>query len=215
VAGRTLRKLDSVVAEIADGGGNAIALEMDVTVSEQVRRGVEATVSTFGRLDVLFCNAGCRCDGRAGDVAEDEWDRCLAVNLTGAFLCARHTLPVLERSGRGVILFTSGTFGLRPWPSTAAYAVAKAGVISLAKSIALDYASSGIRCVAICPGYVDTPLNADQSVPDAGRVHHQPLRGVITTDQVATLALFLASDHASMITGHTYVIDGGQLISVV
>ncbi len=216
VAGRNRRRLDDVVAEIRAGGGNAIALEMDVTIGEQVHRTVEATVKAFGHLDVLFSNAGCQCGGRVGDLSEQEWDRCLAVNLTGAFLCAHHALPALIRSSGGVILHTAGTFGLRPWRATAAYAAAKAGVISLTKSIALDYASYGVRCVAICPGYVDTQLDAaEQDLDNVNAIlQHQPLNGVITADQVAALAVFLASDHASMITGHAYVIDGGQQTGV-
>lgn len=210
-SGRNLAPLQALAAEITDRGGEAIAVRADVSREDDVRDLVSATMERFGRLDVLCNNAGFSPAGRVTDIDADDWDECLAVNLKGVFLGAKHAIPRMRERG-GVILNTAGTFGLRPAGGKAAYSAAKAGVINLTRSIALDHARENIRCNAICPGFVDTPLTATFSgeARDKFLARRQPLPGVIQAEDVAQLALWLASDAARMITGQMFVIDGGQ-----
>lgn len=208
VAGRTPDKCDAVAHML---GEHAISITADVAQSDQVQRAIEQTVARFGGLDVVVHSAGVSPSGRVTDTDEADWERCIAINLTSAFLVAKYAIPHLCARG-GVILNIAGTFGIRPASGKAAYSAAKAGLINLSRSIALDYARQGIRCNAICPGYVDTPLTAGltESARQAFLDRFQPLRGIVSADDVAALALYLASDAAKMITGQVFVIDGGQ-----
>ena len=212
VANRSLAKAEAVVRRIQADGGSAIAIEADVARSADVRNMIERTAAELGAPDILFNNAGVSPVGRVTDISEAEWDACLAIDLKSVFLSARCAIPMMIAAGGGLILNTAGTFGIRGARNKAAYSVAKAGVINLTRSIALDYARDKIRCNAICPGYVDTPLN--EGFPPAERdaflERYQPLPGLIGADEVAELALYLASDAARMITGQVFVIDGGQ-----
>ncbi len=210
-AGRTLETARQTAAAIRRDGGDAIAVRTDVSDDHSVCSLVNATITRYERIDVLFNNAGISPSGRITDIEVEDWDECLDVNLKGVFLAARRVIPHMRDRG-GVILNTAGTFGLRPSSAKAAYATAKAGVINLTRSIALDYARENIRCNAICPGFVDTPLTAsfDGEQRDAFLDRSQPLPGVIQPEDVAQMALWLASDAARMITGQVFVIDGGQ-----
>lgn len=212
VANRTGAKADAVAAEIATAGGEAIGVQVDVSIGRDVQRMVAAAVGHFGGVDILFNNAGISPNGSVTEIGEEEWDECIAIDLRSVFLGAKYTIPVMQRRGGGVILNTAGTLGIRPCRNKSAYGAAKAGVINLTKAIALDYARDGVRCNVICPGYIDTPLTAHVSpeARDAFLDVAQPLRGLITPEEVASLAVFLASDAARMITGQAYVIDGGQ-----
>ena len=212
VVNRTLAKAESVARAIASEGGRAIAIGADVARSADVRRMVERTASELGPPDILFNNAGISPAGRITDISEADWDACLNIDLKSVFLAARCALPLMIEAGGGVILNTAGTFGIRAAKNKAAYSVAKAGVINLTRSIALDYARENIRCNAICPGYVDTPLNEGfpPSQRNAFLEQYQPLPGMIGAEDVAEMAVYLASDAASKITGQVFVLDGGQ-----
>lgn len=208
VVGRTRSKCEAVAREL---GEQAISIVADVAHSVEVQQAITQTVERFGRLDVIVHSAGISPYGCVTDTSEADWDRCIAINLTSAFLIAKYAIPHLRAHG-GVILNVAGTFGIRPATDKAAYSAAKAGLINLSRAIALDYARQGIRCNAICPGYVDTPLTAgfDASARHAFLDRFQPLRGILGADDVAALAVYLASDVAKMITGQVFVIDGGQ-----
>jgi NAD(P)-dependent dehydrogenase (short-subunit alcohol dehydrogenase family) len=212
VVNRTFSKAAGVMEEISAAGGNAMALEADVSKSADVQNMIARTVEQFGKIDVLFNNAGISPSGTVTEITEEEWDECLNIDLKSVFLGCKYAIPHMQRNGAGVILSTAGTFGLRPPRNKAAYATAKAGVINLTRAVALDYGRENIRCNVICPGYIDTPLTA--GVPDADRDAFlgatQPLTGVIQADEVARLAVYLASDAARMITGQAFIIDGGQ-----
>jgi len=212
VVGRTSARVDAVAAEIHAAGGRALALAADVSKGEHVRATLQATVAAFGGLDILVNNAGISPSGRVTDITEAEWDECLAVDLRSVFLGAKYAVPLLQARGGGVILNTAGTFGLRAAANKAAYSTAKAGVINLTRALALDYGPERIRCNVICPGFVDTPLTAgvDTAARDAFLEAVQPLPGVIQAEEVAALALYLATDVAHMVTGQVFVIDGGQ-----
>lgn len=211
IVGRTPSKCERVAAEVRAQGGQAIAIAADVASGADVAQAIGHTVEQFGRLDGVLHSAGISPSGRVTEISEDEWNTCIAVDLTSAFLIAKFAIPHLRAHG-GVILNVAGTFGIRAATDKAAYSAAKAGLINLSRAIALDYARDGIRCNAICPGYVDTPLTAglEATARDAFLDRFQPLRGLVSADEVAALAVYLASDAAKMITGQIFVIDGGQ-----
>jgi 3-oxoacyl-[acyl-carrier protein] reductase len=211
LAGRTLAKLRTTAEEIAASGGQALPIEAEVTSSDDNRRLIEQTVAHFGGMDALFCSAGYRPDGGVVESSFEDWDKAFAINVTSVFWAAKYAIPHLRGRG-GVILINAGTFGIRPAKGKAAYAASKAAAINLARSIALDYARDHIRCNAICPGYVDTPFNTDFPAEGVAAFldEFQPLPGMIQAEEVAALALYLASDAAKMITGQVFTIDGGQ-----
>jgi 3-oxoacyl-[acyl-carrier protein] reductase len=212
VANRTLAKAEAVAQAIVAAGGSALALGVQVERSADAQRMIAETVAHFGGIDVLFNNAGISPSGSITDISEEEWDECLNIDLKSIFLASKYAIPHMIGRGGGVILNTAGTFGIRAAKNKAAYSTAKAGAINLSRAIALDYARDNIRCNAICPGYIDTPLTA--GVPDDARDsflgQYQPLPGVIQAEEVAGLAVYLASDAAKMITGQAVVIDAGQ-----
>lgn len=212
VAGRTAGKVATVAVEIRDGGGQAVGVAVDVSQGADVQRMVATAVEHFGGVDILINNAGISPAGRVTEISEAEWDECIAIDLRSVFLGAKYAIPVMQQRGGGVVINVAGTLGIRPCRNKAAYAAAKAGVINLTRAIALDYAPDRIRCNVICPGFVETPLTAGFTGParDDFLAGYQPLPGLIQADEVAQLALYLASDAARMVTGQTFVIDGGQ-----
>lgn len=212
VANRTLAKAQAVADSIRSENGAALALEVNVSRSADVQHMVAATLNYFGRIDVLFNNAGISPSGRVTEITEAEWDECLNIDLKSVFLGAKYAIPVMQRQGGGVIINTAGTFGIRAATNKAAYSTAKAGVINLTRAIALDYARDNVRCNVICPGFVATPLTGGMSTAerDAFLDRVQPLAGVIQPEEVAHMAVYLASDAAKMITGQMFVLDGGQ-----
>ena len=213
IVSRDLSRSQAVADEIAQAGGEALPLAVDVASSADVQRMVAQTMDRYGRVDVLFNNAGISPSGRVTEISEAEWDECLNIDLKSIFLACKYAIPQMIAGGGGVILTTAGTFGLRPAKNKAAYSAAKAGAINLTKAIALDYAREGIRANVIAPGVVQTPLlgGAEQ---DPGFQQfldqYQPLPGLTQPEEVAALAVYLASDAARMMTGQVYVIDAGQ-----
>ena len=212
VANRTISKAETVATEIETAGGEALAVQVDVSQGASVQQMVAQTVVHFGGVDILFNNAGISPAGSVTEITEAEWDECLNIDLKSIFLGAKYVIPELKKQGGGVILNTAGTLGIRACRGKAAYAAAKAGAINLTRSIALDYARDHIRCNAICPGYIDTPLTEDIPQPERDQFlnQYQPLPGIIQANEVAVMVIYLASDAAKMITGQTFVIDGGQ-----
>lgn len=211
-AGRTQDGISEVADEINAAGGRARSLRADVTDDADVADLLAFTEDSFGGLDVYFNNAGISPEGSVTQTSEAEWDQCIATNLTSVFLGARHAIPALVRRGGGVFLVTAGTLGLQPSREKAAYAAAKAGAISLTRSVALDYGADKVRANAICPGLVDTPLTSHltaQQVADYIK-RYQTLPGTIGASDIASLVVFLASDAAQFITGQCFVIDAGQ-----
>ncbi len=214
---------DSAAATAAAIGGAALAVRVDVTRPADVEDLVARTLERFGRVDVLYANAGVGGVGTAADTDEAEWARVVGVNLTGVWRCCKHVLPPMVDAGRGSIVLQASIGGLRGVPAVAAYAAAKAGVIGLGRQMALDYGPLGIRVNAIAPGTVPTPLVQGIWASGAGLVAADsleprveaaaalyPLRRVGTPDDVANVALFLASDEADWVTGAVYVVDGGK-----
>jgi NAD(P)-dependent dehydrogenase (short-subunit alcohol dehydrogenase family) len=216
VAGRSAEPLRAVVAEIERAGGQALAVTCDVTQAEQVERAVRATAERFGALNVVVNNAGVLALGSVEQTPESEWARVLGVNLTGTFLVSRAALPELRKAGGGSIVNIGSLYGLIGLKNRAAYAASKGGVTQLTRSMALDHAHEGIRVNCVCPAIVETEMiqQVFASQPDPAALRRQrieqiPLGRMGRPEDVAQLALFLASDESSWMTGAALPLDGG------
>lgn len=222
VAGRTEEAGDKVVEAIQSEGGEATFAKTDVAVSEDVQRMISTTVDTYGRLDVLFNNAGIGNPGKVADEPEEDWDRVIAVNLTGTFLCIKYAVPEMIKAGGGSIINNSSMWGIAATHRcSGAYAASKAGVIMLSKQTALHYASDKIRVNCLSPG--DVPMvgpNVNEDYfedPDVVAKYEgmQPLPRMASPLDMAYAALYLASDESAFVTGANLVIDGGMTIAEV
>jgi len=213
--------LDAASAEETAGlaraaGGDAGAFQGDASASEDVLRLVEAASARWGRLDAFFANAGIVPAGTVTECSEEEWDRTMAVNARSVYLACRHAIPVMRRTGGGSIVCTSSVAGLVGVRNRAAYSASKMAVVGLVKSVALDYIQEGIRINAICPGTVDTPsLQArlrgagDYDAALREFIARQPMGRLGRAEEIALLALYLASDESGYVTGTCITIDGG------
>lgn len=206
-------RAEAAAAAIRAAGGTALAIPTDIGRVEDVRRAVAGTVAHFGALHVVHANAAYLREFRpALETSDDSWARALDVGLTGAFWCAREALPHLLAAGGGAIVFTSSVGALEGFRGYAAYCAAKAGLLGLAKNLALDYGPYGVRVNVVCPGAIDTPVMAaaKQDPQALQRVTEKSvLRRLGTPEEVAHAVLFLASDEASFITGAVLTVDGG------
>ncbi len=207
----------AVVAEIKKSGGEAITIKTDVSKAADAEKMVRETIAHFGRLDILYNNAGIGKAKVLHTMTEEEWDRTLDIDLKGVFLGCKYALPELMKHG-GVILSTASVAGIEGIRRMGSYCAAKAGVILLTKSMAMDYAEYGIRVNCICPGGIGTPLfetGYDKLTPErkeralnAFKALHLVNR-IGQPEEIAKTALFLCSDDASFITGQAIVVDGG------
>lgn len=200
---------------IEEAGGRALAVRCDVSRAEDVKAALDRTVGTFGRLDFAFNNAGVEQPIMpAADLTEEEWDRIVAIDLRGVFLCMRHQIPLMLKQGGGAIVNTSSGAGVKGFAGQAAYCAAKFGVVGLTKAAALDYAKSGIRINAVCPGIVETPMMGRFSggTPEgrARVIAQEPVGRMGKPEEIAAAVVWLCSDAAAFVTGHAMVIDGGQ-----
>jgi 3-oxoacyl-[acyl-carrier protein] reductase len=207
----------AVAEQIRASGGNATHHQVDVTDGDQVERAWQEARATFGRLDVVFNNAGIpQAFTPIEETLEEVFSRLLAVNVLGVFHGCRVAIPLLRDQGGGVILNTCSTAGIRPRPGLAAYAASKGAAISFTKALALEVAPHGIRAVAICPVAADTPMlpgfigDRDFEETRAAFVRSVPLGRLNLPDDVANAAVFLASDEAAMVTGTAFEVDGGR-----
>lgn len=201
--------------ETADLIGNgALAIEVNVSDPASCESMVAQTVAAFGRLDVLFSNAGI--SGDRHNTAKqplEEWRRVIDINLSGVFYCARYAIPEMQKIGGGVIVNTASVDGHVGMATLSPYTASKHGVLGLTKAIALEYGRENIRCVAICPGFIDTAMTQGgfseeeaaalaEAIPNVGGTPAQP-------EQVANMVLWLASDKASYVSGSSHVVDAG------
>ena len=198
-------------------GGRAIAIRCDVTKADDVKAALDKTVEAFGRLDIAFNNAGSEQPVTAtADLSEEEWDRVVSINLRSVFLCMKHQIPLMLKHGGGSIVNTSSGAGVKGFAGQAAYSAAKHGVIGLTKAAALDYAKSGIRVNAVCPGIIDTPMmqRFTEGTPEGRErvISQEPVGRMGTPEEIAEAVLWLCSDTAGFVIGHALVIDGGQTV---
>lgn len=206
--------VDEAARMPTDAGHRVIGLVCDVTDEDAVRDAVDTTVSTFGRLDMAFNNAGIQAPpSDAADETAADFDRVNAVNLRGMWAAQKHELRHMRARGSGAIVNNSSLGGLVGLPERAAYHASKHGVIGLTKSAAVEYAGRGIRINAICPGVVETPMVADlldgQAEAMAGIMQQQPVGRLGTADEVAAAVLWLSSSAASFVVGVALPVDGG------
>lgn len=202
-------------------GGIAEDAQADVGCSADLKRVVDKTLASFGRIDILHYNVGIVALGGCVELAEEDWDRALRVNLTGCYLACKHVLPIMERQGRGVLLTTGSIAALR-WTGVdyVSYYATKAALVQLTRAVAMRYASKGLRAVSLLPGLMNTPLiygskldsaygGGDAGKMVAARDAQCPTGKMGDAWDVANAAVFLASDAARYVTATELVIDGG------
>jgi 3-oxoacyl-[acyl-carrier protein] reductase len=207
-----LEAAEKVAQEINRRGGKAIAIALDVGDAAQVQAFVDRVVGEFGRLDVMFANAGIAHSAPFLEHPEAQWHRVLRVNLTGVFLCGQAAARQMVRQGGGRIITTASINAFRGVENLVGYNAAKAGVIELTRTMAVELAQHRITVNAIAPAQIDTRLT--RTLPEEARrrrVDRIPMGRFGEPDEVARVALFLASDDASYVTGHTLAVDGGYL----
>jgi NAD(P)-dependent dehydrogenase (short-subunit alcohol dehydrogenase family) len=216
--GASVAMLD--VQDASPLGERTAFFRCDVGQSKDVDAAFEAIANQIGRVDVLVNNAGIQHYGTVTETSEEEWDRVLAVNLKSAFLCARRAIPLMQKNGAGVIINVSSVQAFLSQNRVAPYTTSKTALLGLTRSIAVDYAPQ-IRCVAVCPGTIDTPMlhNAVKESPQPAEVMEEclamhPMKRIGTPQEIAELILFLASEKAGFITGQYVRIDGGLGISL-
>jgi len=206
---------------ITEQGGAATFVQVDVTQATAVEALISEAVTTYGRLDCAHNNAGISGTGIAGahraltaDYPDERWHQVIAINLTGVWLCMKYEIAQMLKQGGGTIVNTASAAGLVGLPYASAYVASKHGVVGLTKTAALEYAKQGIRVNCICPGYIQTPMTA-QGMSDPERralmIASEPVGRVGNPEEVAEAVVWLCSDAASFVTGHTMTVDGGYV----
>ena len=212
------KAVQAAAKELTAAGRKAIAIKCNVVVEAEVAAMVEQTITAFGRLDMAFNNAGIQVPvAETADLSGDDFDRAIAVNLKGVFSCMKYELQQLKKQeGGGAIVNCSSTGGIVGVAGMTAYNASKHGVIGLTKSAALEYASKGIRINAICPGVTETPMvaKAVEDVPDhmAAIMNNIPAKRFATSEEVASIVLWLCSESAGFVIGQAIVPDGGYTV---
>ncbi|HEU4842177.1 MAG TPA: glucose 1-dehydrogenase [Ilumatobacteraceae bacterium] len=205
-------KVDETVALIERDGGTAAPCQANVADAADVERMVAVAVDTFGGLDALFNNAGTLRPGTAVDLAVEDWDLVMAVNVRSVFLGAKFAVPALVARGGGTIVSTASVSGLNGDPASVVYSASKAAVINLTRSLAVDHASQHIRVNCICPGAIETPpvgrMLADAEARRRSERAH-PLGRIGQPEEIAAAAVWLSSEESSFVTGQAIVVDGG------
>lgn len=202
--------------QIKSTGAEAIFIKCDVSKAEDVRMMVKKTIDTFGRLDYAFNNAGIEgIRGTTVDCTEENWDKTIAINLKGVWLCMKYQLPELLKQGSGSIVNCASIAGMIGYQDLPAYVASKHGIIGLTKTAALEFAKSGIRINAVCPGVIKTPmidrLTGNNKEAEDQYASMEPIGRLGRPEEIANAVVWLCSDEASFITGHAMAVDGGWL----
>jgi NAD(P)-dependent dehydrogenase (short-subunit alcohol dehydrogenase family) len=217
-----------IVADVsADGGqetvdaineqdGEATFVQADVADPGEVREMVERAITTYGRLDCAFNNAGIEGEmAKTAECSEENWDRTIAINLKGVWLCMKQEIPHMLERGGGAIVNCASIAGLVGFAGMPAYCASKGGILQLTRTAALEYAQSGIRVNALCPGVIHTPMvdriTGEDAETEAQFTAMEPVGRMGTPEEMAEAALWLCSDAASFVTGHPLVADGGMI----
>jgi len=208
---------ESVAQGIVASGGKATAAAIDISDDKQCDAVVASAIKDFGTVDILVNNAGVNLPGVFHEVTNETIDRTLSVNIKGAMYLTRAVLPAMLKQGSGSIVNMSSVNGLVSEPYLSVYSASKGAIVMFTRGIALDYAKTGVRCNAICPGWVDTPINHAHAKMLGGLDHvyktidsFQPIGRPGTPREIANLVLFLASDESSFMTGSIVSADGGM-----
>jgi len=216
LTGRSKERGEAVAGAIQDEGGEALFIRSDVRRADDCRQAVERTLERFGRIDVLFNNAGVYHPKTVPETTEEEWDETIDSSLKGAFLMSKYAIPSMIEQGRGSIINNSSGWGILGGDRAAAYCAAKGGLVIMTKAMAIDHGPQGIRVNCVCPGDVETPMLPDDAKKRGmawqdylAGASDRPLGRIGTADEIARAVLFLASDDASFITGEALVVDGG------
>ncbi|WP_413870213.1 SDR family NAD(P)-dependent oxidoreductase [Albidovulum sp.] len=210
-------RAEAVAAEILSAGGAAEALMLDVTDDAALEAAIRGTGDRFGRLDILHSHAGIQIPGRLEDVAASEMDASWRLNVRSHFVAARAAMAVMKPRGAGSIIVTASNSGVQYDRGMIAYCTTKHAVIAMVRQIAVDYARFGVRCNALCPGFVDTAFNAGFESQMGGRGGLEryvsdtiPMGRWGTAAEIAESLVYLASDRSSFMTGHALVVDGAE-----
>jgi NAD(P)-dependent dehydrogenase (short-subunit alcohol dehydrogenase family) len=208
---------ERVIKRIEDGGGDAIFVKADVTKESDAENMVKTAVDAYGKLDILFNNAGILGPGRRiTEISEDDIDRLLAINVKGVMLGTKHAIPAMIKSGGGVILNTGSDSAFHGNRGIPIYCATKGAVISFTRAIAMDHVKDGIRCNTVSPCIGKTPMHAQFIEEDPDRwndlVSLIPMGRACDVEDIAKAALFLVSDDSSFITGENLMVDGGTLV---
>ena len=205
---------EETVRMVKEAGGEAFFIKVDVANAADVEAMVNTVVDTYGRIDCAYNNAGI--EGRLASTdayPEDVFDKVIAINLTGVWLCMKYELPHMLKQGSGAIVNTASGAGLIGVAGMSAYVASKHGVVGLTKTAALEYAKSGIRVNAVCPGLIQTPMveriTAEQPQLGEALVAAEPIGRTGKPEEIAESAVWLCSDAASFVTGHAMSVDGG------
>jgi len=203
---------------IATQGGEGFFLKADISASSEVQQAVVASVTRYGRIDVLFANAAVQSNKPVVETTEEDWERLHRVNLKGTFLCCKYVIPVMQKQRSGSIVISSSGHAFVTYPSSSAYAATKGGLVAFMRGVALDYAAEGIRVNCVVPGATDTPLlrNYLKVCPNPQAEEKRiidsiPLRRFATPEDIAKAVRFLASSDAAYITGTWLAVDGGLM----
>jgi len=218
VADAASETAQQTVALVNQAGGQAMSLTADVTDTAQVQAMIRAVVSAYGRLDCAFNNAGIagfQVDAsgkKTHEWADESFDRMIAVNLKGVWLCMKHEISQMLTQGGGVMVNTGSIAGLIGLPTSTAYVAAKHGVLGLTKTAALEYASDNIRVNAVCPGYIETKMTEDTMRRRGEQLMAMvPFHRMGKPEEIAEMVVWLSSDRASYVSGACYNVDGGYM----
>ena len=219
VAGRRLAPLEETVRQIEESGGDSTFIQVDVSQTAEVERMVGAVVNTYGRLDCALNNASVEgpLHVLTADFDEEEWDRVIGINLKGTWLCLKYEIPQMLKQGGGVIVNVSSTAGLFGSRFSTAYGASKHGIIGLTKTAALEYGKHNIRVNVVIPGSIDTPM-AERIAASRG-IEYNPsitdnnlMSRRASSMEVAEAVVWMCTDAASFVTGHSMAVDGGESV---
>ena len=218
LVGRDEKKGNRALNNTLGNVHKAVFIKTDVSNSEAVSNMVDKTIQNYGKIDILINNAGINILGTVVDTTEKIWDEIIDINLKGVFLCCKYTIPYMLKAGKGSIINLGSINSFMAFENEVAYDASKGGVLMFTKATALDYAKNNIRVNCICPGAIKTPQlqavineSSDPEELEDGMIKKHPVNRLGRPDEVARLALFLASDDSSFITGAAITVDGGIL----